>query len=210
MSTLEIIERVTRKIAPGPTPSFNVAHVLKVLELVDKHGKIGRIRLSKEIKLGEGITRTLLRHLKNEELIKSSRMGISLSEKGKSLFFELKNRISECKEIPRSPLTLGSYNIAILVRDTADVVKSGLEQRDIAIKSGATGATTLVFSGNKLSLPTDEENVPEKMPELHEKLVIQFNPTENDVIIVSCGENRELAELGARMAAFKLLKDKIR
>jgi hypothetical protein len=45
------------------------------------------------------------------------------------------------------------------------------------------------------------------MPLLHEKLVTQFNPKENDVIIVGCGENRELAEIGAKMAAIKLLKN---
>jgi hypothetical protein len=43
------------------------------------------------------------------------------------------------------------------------------------------------------------------MPELHDKLVTQFKPKENDVIIVGCGENRHLAEIGVKMAAIKLL-----
>jgi len=57
-------------------------------------------------------------------------------------------------------------------------------------------------------LPTGEENLSESMPELHDKLVTQFRPKENDVIIVGCGENRELAEIGAKMAAIKLLRNK--
>jgi predicted transcriptional regulator len=207
LNLLAIIDRVTRKIAPGPTPSFNEAHVIKVLELIGDHGSIGRIRLSKELGLGEGTTRTLLKHLKNEGITQSSRTGISLSEKGKKLFSELRNKLSACKEVPRSPLTVGSCNIAVLVRNSADAVGSGMEQRDIAIKNGATGATTLIFSSNKLSLPTGEENISESMPELHDKLVTQFKPKENDVIIVGCGENRELAEIGAKMAAIKLLKN---
>jgi len=82
-----------------------------------------------------------------------------------------------------------------------------MEQRDIAIKSGASGATTLVFSGNKLSMPTGEQNVSECLPMLHDELVTKINPKENDVIIVGSGENRKLAEIGAKMAAIKLLKN---
>ena len=207
LNLLKIIDRVTCKIAPGPAPSFNEAHVVKVLELIGDYGSIGRIRLSKELGLGEGTTRTLLKHLKNEGITQSSRVGISLSEKGKKLFSNLRSKISACKEVPRSPLTIGTCNIAVLVRDSAEGVGSGMEQRDIAIKSGATGATTLIFSSNRLLLPTAEKNISESMPELYDKLVTQFKPKENDVIIVGSGENRELAEIGAKMAAIKLLKN---
>ena len=204
---LEVIERVTRKIAPGPAPSFNEAHVVKALELIGKYGIVGRIRLSKELGLGEGTTRTLLKHLKNEGVTRSSRSGISFSEEGKKLFSDLRSKLSEGVDVPSSPLTVGSFNIAILVRDSAQAVGSGMEQRDIAIKSGASGATTLVFSGNKLSMPTGEQNVSESMPMLHAELVTKLNPNENDVIIVGSGENRKLAEIGAKMAAIKLLKN---
>ena len=168
---------------------------------------MGRIRLSKELGLGEGTTRTLLKHLKNEGITQSSRSGISFSEDGKRLFSDLRSKLSEGVDVPSSPLTVGSFNIGILVRDSAEAVGSGMEQRDTAIKSGASGATTLIFSSNKLSLPTGEENISESMPELHDKLVTQFKPKENDVIIVGCGENRETAEIGAKMAAIKLLKN---
>ena len=45
------------------------------------------------------------------------------------------------------------------------------------------------------------------MPELHDNLVTQLKPEENDVIIIGCGTNRYLAETGAKMAAIKLLKN---
>ena len=204
---LEFIERVTRKIAPGPAPSFNEAHVVKALEIIGKSGTVGRIRLSKELRLGEGTTRTLLKHLKNEGVTQSSRSGISFSEEGKKLFSDLRSKLSEGVEVPSSPLTVGPFNIAILVRDSAQAVGSGMEQRDIAIKSGASGATTLVFSGNKLSMPTYEQNVSESMPMLHAELVTKLNPNQDDVIIVGSGETRDLAETGAKMAAIKLLKN---
>jgi predicted transcriptional regulator len=207
VNLLEIIEKVTQKIAPGPAPSFNEAHVVKALELIGDQGNIGRIRLSKELGLGEGATRTLLKHLKKEGVIQSSRNGIKFTQAGNALFSELRSKLSQEMEVPSSPLTLGSCNVGVLVRDSAQSIGSGMEQRDIAIKSGASGATTLIFSKNKLSLPTGEENLSESMPEVHKKLVTQFNPKENDVIIVGCGENRATAELGARMAAINLLKN---
>ena len=207
MRLLKTIDLVTRSIAPGPAPSFNEAHVVMALELIGGHQSIGRIRISRELTLGEGATRTLLKHLKNEGITISSRSGISLTEKGKELFSELRSKLSACKEVPSSPLTLGSRNIAILVRDSAKIVGSGMEQRDIAIKNGASGATTLVFSGNKLSLPMGEENISKTMPKLHDKLLNQFNPTENDVIIITCADNKNRAEIGAKMAAIKLLQN---
>ncbi len=207
LKLLEDIERVTRKIAPGPAPAFNEAHVVKALEIIGDHGSVGRIRLSKELDLGEGTTRTLLKHLKNEGIIQGSRRGISLSEEGKALFSNLRGKLSEGVEVPSSRLTVGPFNVAILVRDSARAVKSGMEQRDVAIKSGASGATTLIFSSNKLSMPTREDDISVSMPSLHNQLVTKFKPKENDVIIVGSGENREIAEIGAKMAAIKLLRN---
>jgi len=177
------------------------------LELIGKYGIVGRIRLSKELGLGEGTTRTLLKHLKNEGITRSSRSGISFSEEGKKLFSDLRSKLSEGVDVPRSPLTVGSFNIAILVRNSAQAIRSGMEQRDTAIKSGASGATTLIFSRDKLSMPTGEQNVSGNMPSLHDELVTKLNPNQNDVIIVGSGETRELAEIGAKMAAIKLLKN---
>ena len=207
MRLLEVIERVTRKIAPGPAPSFNEAHVVKALEIIGKCGIVGRIRLSKEVGLGEGTTRTLLKHLKNEGITQSSRSGISFSETGKKLFSDLRSKVSEGVDVASSPLTVGSFNIAVLVRDSAQAVGSGMEQRDTAIKSGASGATTLVFSGNKLSMPACVNDISESTSSLHDEIVTKLNPNENDVIIVGSGENRKLAEIGAKMAAIKLLKN---
>jgi predicted transcriptional regulator len=206
LKLFDVIERVTRKIAPGPAPAFNEAHVVKVLELIGKYQTVGRIKLSKEMGLGEGTTRTLLKHLKKEGVTQSSRSGISFSGEGKKLFSDLRSQLSEGIDVPSSPLTVGAFNIAVLVRDAAQAIGSGMEQRDAAIKSGALGATTLIFSSNKLALPQEEENLCQSMPELHDKLVTQLNPKENDVIIVGSGENRDMAEIGAKMAAIKLLK----
>lgn len=203
---LSIIERATRKIAPGRAPSFTEAHVIKALEIIDRE-TVGRIRLSKELGLGEGVTRTLIKHLKNEGIIEVSRYGIALSEHGKKLFSDLKSKIGKGVEVPPTPLTVGPFNVAVLVRDIAHKVKRGLEQRDTAIKAGALGATTLIFSRNKLTMPSTEgEDVFKDMPHIHDMLVSRLGPKQNDVIIIGSGENRTSAEIGAKMAALELLR----
>ena len=203
---LSIIERVTRKIAPGRAPSFNEAQVVKALEIISAYGTLGRVRLSKELELGEGATRTLLKHLKKEGLIEGSRRGITFSEYGKKLFSNLRSKISEGIDLPNSPLTVGPFNIAVLVRNMAHGVRRGVEQRDTAIKAGALGATTLIFSRSKLVMPSSEEDVFKGISSIYDMLVSKLNPKENDVVIVGSGENKPSAEIGAKMAALELLK----
>jgi predicted transcriptional regulator len=206
LELLEVIERVASKIAPGRAPSFNEAQVVKALEIIGAYGTVGRIRLSKELGLGEGATRTLLKHLKKAGLIEGSRRGITFSEYGKKLFSSLRSKISEGIEVPNSALTVGPFNMAVLVRDTAHRVRKGVEQRDTAIKAGALGATTLIFSRNKLTMPSSEEDVFKGISSVHDMLVSKLSPKENDVIVIGSGENKTSAEIGAKMAALKLLR----
>ncbi len=208
LELLEIIERVASKLAPGRAPSFNEAQIVKALEIVGAFGTVGRIRLSKELDLGEGATRTLLKHLKKEGLIEGSRQGIAFSEYGKKIFSSLRSKMSEGVAVPISPMTVGPFNMAVLVRNAAHGVSRGVEQRDTAIKSGALGATTLIFSRGKLVIPSGEEDVFKSISSLHDMLRSRLNPKENDVIILGSGENKTSAEIGAKMAALELLRFK--
>lgn len=206
MELLEVIERVASKLAPGRAPSFNEAQIVKALEIVGAFGTVGRIRLSHELDLGEGATRTLLKHLKKEGLIEGSRHGIAFSEYGKKIFSSLRSKISEGVAVPISPMTVGPFNMAVLVRNAAHGVSRGVEQRDTAIKAGALGATTLIFSRGKLVIPSGEEDVFKGISSIHDMLISRLNPKENDVIILGSGENKTSAEIGAKMAALELLR----
>lgn len=206
MKAIKVIERVASKIAPGRAPSFIEVHVIKALETISAKKGVGRTKLSEILGLGEGATRTLLKHLKNEGLIEVSRYGIALSKFGETVFSNLKSRISGEIEIPKSPLTVGSFNVAVLVRNAATLVRYGVEQRDAAIKVGALGATTLVFSHNKLIMPGVDEDIFQNIRPIHNLLVSQLKPKENDVIIIGSGNKRREAEFGAKAAAFELLK----
>lgn len=203
---LGVIEKITKKIAPGRAPSFNEANVLKTLEIIDAYVTIGRIKLSKELGLGEGVTRTLLKHLKKEGLIKGLKQGTALSAYGKKLLSDLKSKITQGIPVQQSKLTVGPFNVAVLVRNAAKSVRFGIEQRDAAIKAGALGATTLIFSNNRLIMPSSEEYPFRGTLSLHNMLVSKLDPKEEDVILIGSGESKASAEIGAKMAALNLLK----
>ncbi len=206
MESLRVIERVASKIAPGRVPSFVEAHVIKVIETIGAEEAIGRVRLSKILSLGEGATRTLVRHLVREGMIEVSRSGMVLSKFGEKVFSDLRSRISGEIEIPKSPMTVARFNVAILVRNVAGLVKFGVEQRDAAIKVGASGATTLVFINGKLTILGMIDEVFKDIQPICDMLISKLKPSENDVVIIGSAEDKRSAEFGAKTAAFELLK----
>lgn len=209
MKTLEIIVKVAKKIAPGRLPSFAEAHVVMALEDIGNAGTVGRLKLSKDLQLGEGETRTLVRHLQKEGLIEISRTGISLSAAGRKLLSSLKGVLSEQVEIPSSPLTVGRFNVAVQIKGLKSSVRYGLEQRDAAITAGAKGATTLVFTNNKLAMPGTGEVLSETGSSIV-GVLSRLSLKEGDVIVIGSADDRFKAELGVRAAALELLKTKDR
>jgi len=209
LKTLEIVDRVAAKIAPGKSPSFAGAHVIKALEDVSIVGTMGRLKLSKDLHLGEGETRTLIKHLKNEGLIELSRSGISLSATGRKLLSSLRTLLSEQMEIPSTPLAMGPFNVAVRVTGMKDFIKYGLEQRDVAITTGAKGATTLVFTKKGLALPGTGEEV-SRSDSSTAAALSKLSLNEGDVIIIGSADGKIKAELGAKTAALELLKTKDR
>lgn len=208
MKSLDVIEKVTEKVAPGRTPSFMEAHVAMALEALSDRRAVGRNKLSQILKIGGGITRTLVRHLDKEELIEVSRSGMALSKFGKAVFSKLSSQISRGVEVPKSPITVGPVNFAVLVKNKAHAVKNGVDQRNDAVRAGALGATTLVFRHNGLVLlGVKKEIIGGDLP-IYDILLAKLQPEQNDVIIIGSAFDKQAAEVGAKMAALKLLKDK--
>jgi ribosomal protein S25 len=205
VDSFEAVGKVAEKIAPGRLPSFAEAHVVKALEEIGVQGCVGRLKLSKLLHLGEGEARTLVRHLKNEGLIDVSKSGISLSATGRKLLSDLRAVVSEQMDIPSTPLTVGPFNVAVRVKGMKDSIKHGLEQRDAAITAGAKGATTLIFTKNRLTMPGTEENVSKSDPSILAALS-KLSLNEGDVIIIGSADEKIRAELGAKTAALELLK----
>jgi DNA-binding PadR family transcriptional regulator len=182
----------------GPLPRFAEVHVRRALEVIAKHGRIGRKQLAVELGVGEGSVRTILNRLKKRGLITSSRGGHTLTAKGKSSL----GKPLELVQISAGGLTVGKVDIATIVRGAATKVKRGIEQRDEAIKAGAVGATVLIFRGGELQFPDGFLGVKKELAGALAKI---FKPREGDVIIIGTAETLVKAEAGARAAARSLL-----
>ncbi|UCE95903.1 MAG: DUF4443 domain-containing protein, partial [Candidatus Bathyarchaeota archaeon] len=200
------IKKIAQKIASGRSPLFSEAHVVMALDMIESQGYIGRKMMSEKLGLGEGATRTLIRHLVREELLKISKSGNHLSRKGSKLHSSLRAIMSRTVEIPPSSLTVGPVNMAVLVRNASSVIKDGLEQRDTAIKVGAKGATTLIYRNGKLMMPGITENGFRDIPLISRIILMKFEPMENDVVIIGSAEDKRSAELGANMVAIQILE----
>jgi hypothetical protein len=93
-----------------------------------------------------------------------------------------------------------------LLKQFSFAIKSGIEQRDSAIKMGALGATTMLFKEGKFVMPDSNYESVKKEPAIHELLMKKLEPIEGDVIIIGSDDiNRQTAELAAKNAALLTL-----
>ncbi|MGD8543647.1 MAG: DUF4443 domain-containing protein [Candidatus Bathyarchaeota archaeon] len=205
MTVKKILEELLKERAPGPSPSFSIFHVMKALELTAKEGPIGRGKLSKKLRTGEGATRTLLNRLIDAGLIITSKPGCLLTEKGEKIWNDFQSIFPQKVKLEQSELTLANYNIAVLIKGCGDKVKTGIEQRDAAILAGAKGATTLIFKNQTLIQPGISENLAQDFPEIFNQITKQLELEENDVIVIGSADTWEKAEYGALAAGWALI-----
>ena len=175
---------------------YSEAHVIQALVLLAGMPH-GRFLIMKKLNLNEASARTLLSRLERNGYSKTSTYGHVLTKKGLSFVKKLNGRIMGPINIGKTPLTLSKNNVAYVVRGAAAHVNSGLEQRDMAIKLGASGMTTLVYK-NKLMVPSVKRKVPEAMNKL-------FTLKKDDVVLIGSADTEEKASLVALYAAYKLV-----
>ena len=179
--------------------SFDMVHVFKTLQLIEVYGHVSREMLCDELELGEGATRTLMKHLKMQNLIESTNAGTKMSKKGNALFNEFLSSIPYELSLSKCSITLGKHNYAGLVKQMGSTVKSGIEQRDAAIKMGASGATTLLFMDNKFFIPLTGFDALQNEFRLSKQLIETLHPEDGDVIIIGTDDHSEKkAEFGAK------------
>lgn len=196
------LQKVASRIAPSRILSFEMVHVLVTLQLIQERGHVSRHTLCKKLDLGEGTVKTLVKHLKIYDLIETDKTGTRISTKGSKLLSELLLSIPAEMSISTCSVALGKFNYAILIKQMSYVIRSGIEQRDAAIKMNALGATTLVYKDNKFMIPNTNFNALHREQKLHTLLVDSLKPEEGDVLIIGSDNISErAAEFAAKSAA---------
>jgi hypothetical protein len=197
------LQKICNNYAPSRVISFNMVHVFKALQLVKSRGHISRDLLSKELGLGEGSIRTLMRHLQMNNMIKATNAGTTMTQKGEALLLELLFSIPTEMNLPKCSIALGKFNYVVLLKQHSHTIKSGVEQRDAAIKIGAKGATTLLFKQNKFVMPssTNYDSLQKEL-KISKLLIRMLNPEEGDAIIIGSDDmHKKRSEFAAKSAA---------
>jgi hypothetical protein len=204
------LQRISSRYAPSRVLSFDIVHVFKTLQLIKNRGHASRGLLSKELGLGEGAIKTLIRHLKMHNMIKTTNTGTHMTDKGEATLLELLSSIPSEMRLPATTkysISLGKYNYVVLLKQLGVAMKSGIEQRDAAIKIGAKGATTLLFKDGKFIMPTNTtattnyDSLKEE-PNVYALLTKRLKPEEGDAIIIGSDDaSKRTAEFAAKSAA---------
>ena len=107
--------------------------------------------------------------------------------------------------VPKCSVALGKFNYAVLLKQFNFAIRSGIEQRDAAIKMGAKGATTLLYKEGRFVMPSTKgtSDPLHTEPEIHKLLNNRLRPIEDgDAIIIGSDDvSKRRAELAAKSAA---------
>lgn len=192
--------------SPGPSPSFTGLHILLAFLTISGSSYIGRKPLAKRSGLGEGAARTVLARLKRKGYVSVIRSGCFLTRSGKKVADSIDSTLSGIVPVSSSELTVGDYQAALALRGAGVRVHSGIEQRDSAIRVGASAATTYVIRSGRFTIPGGSANCERDFPSpAWSALRRGLGPKNNDAVILCGGHTEVSAQLGALAAAVTLL-----
>mgnify|MGYP000004365401 CR=1 FL=1 len=182
-----------RKGPSGPLPKIDLVKLISAIIIISWYKPIGRYLLSNLTDVPQGVVRGLLKRLQSSEHVMISKRGAILTPSGEKILNEVLNdlkigKVSKLKVEEIKPLTEGKCVIGICVKKAANNIKSGVEQRDEVIKHGAKGATTIICKSDDLYVPPTYESLRQLSPNVYRLLMVEFNPENDDVIIISWNE----------------------
>ena len=204
---LHTLQALSRLPSPGPAPAFTHVHVTEAILTIGDVRQIGRIELSRRLGMGEGATRTIIKHLMQANVVTIAKDGCVLTKRGALLYNSLRSRVSKVFTVDGRQLALDKVCAAVLVKASGRLVKRGIEQRDAAMRAGATGACTLIFQGREFVMPMSEAEEWKLNADdtLFQELKSSFAPKGDDVVVISSAPDKILAEHGAMAAALTLM-----
>lgn len=188
----------------GASPNFSEIHIIRTLMAL--RDRTGRKKLLKEIGIGEGSMRTILKKLKTRGLIDSTKKGHKLNDAGFEQLNEYLKKFTTPFKIRAEDIVAGK-KAGIVVRGASGKITTGLAERDIAVRAGASGALVLKCgSESKLKFPDGVQSVndyPEFISELI-NLNIDFNP--EDALVVAFSDRYIVSENACIAIALDLIE----
>jgi predicted transcriptional regulator len=200
----KFIESLAHGKAPGPSTTFSMFHIFLALELMAEK-PIGRNKLAGKLGVGDGAIRTIIGHLKDAELISTSKEGCNLTNKGLKVWKEFEEVFPKRLAVGKTDLTTAKYNFGFLVKNSGGKVKSGIEQRDAAIMGGAKRAIVIVSKSGHLIIESISDDIVKEFPKASSQILRDFEPEDNDVIVIAGADEPLRAKRGAFAASWILI-----
>jgi len=206
MPTVRAFLEALERHEPGPSPAYSKAHALLAFMTIGSAGSIGRQALAKSSGLGEGSIRTVLKKFRQTKYVEADASGCHLTASGRRLYQSITMKLTPVLT-PNAPApVVGGSQVAILVRSAAGSLGTGIDQRDSAVRVGATGATTYVISSGKFAVPGGSPDCEKDFPgKIWSELRAGLKPMDGDAIILCGAGDERTAKLGALSAALTLL-----
>lgn len=141
-------------IAPGAPArrGYSLYHMIKLLDLLEAQGPLGRSLISRWLGIGEGSSRSLVRELRSHGLVETDPVGGSyLTDKGYSVIKMWREivRRSICIEERLDPSPWGFLSISCISKQWASILLSRgiLAIRDSIVRAGCLGALIMGVHG---------------------------------------------------------------
>ena len=160
---------------------------LFTLWLFVSEGEIGRYRIAKMLDVSQGVARGLLARMKREGLITVHHSGAGVSKKGINVFTRLmtQNHLRHVERLDEHVLGLGQEGVVFQVEERSEKIGRGIEQRDAAVRAGATGTVTFVFDGRSLVFPGTREPLKKRSPMAFDCLKSRLEMRRGDAVLIS-------------------------
>jgi hypothetical protein len=131
---------------------YTLYHMIKLLDLLDAQGPLGRSLISRRLGIGEGSSRSLVRELRSLGLVETDPVGGSyLTDKGYSVIKMWREivRRSICIEERLDPSPWGFLSISCISKPWASIILSRgiLAIRDSIVRAGCAGALIMGIHG---------------------------------------------------------------
>ena len=208
-------------------PSFEKVHVILALFMFSENPEgIGRYRLQKELMIGEGTAKSLLKKLNEKKnfvtvVVETKRKGHILTELGLRYLKKIKMIIpiiQRGESFVLKDIIIESEEASVyfcLVKNASHKITDGITQRDAAIKMNGSGATCLVYNGKNLIFPSKpysgvRNNDSIINEELHRYFESKLSDGRvkleiNDVIAIGSGDSPQKARIATLNAALTLI-----
>ena len=131
----KLLQKVYHQNITSRQLSFGIGHIFKALQLAKLNVHISRDLLKKELSLGEGSIKTLVKHLKTTNMIMTSNAGTILTDTGEKLISQILLCIPKETIIPKSSITVGKFNYVVISGTNFNALVDELHVQKILIEN---------------------------------------------------------------------------